>query len=49
MAIFHYSNNVIARSKKGAAAKLSEACGSTKGDQRVAVMPVVAAATYRAG
>ncbi|MBI3631059.1 MAG: MobA/MobL family protein [Candidatus Sungbacteria bacterium] len=49
MAIFHYSNNVITRSKKGEAAKLSGARGSTKGDQRVAVMSVVSAAAYRAG
>lgn len=49
LAIFHYSNNVITRSKKGAAAKLAGARGSTAGDQRVAVMSVVAAAAYRAG
>jgi hypothetical protein len=49
MAIYHYSSSVITRSKKGAAAKLSGARGSTAGDQRVAVMSVVAAAAYRAG
>jgi len=40
MAIFHYSNNVITRSKKERRPKLSGARGSTKGDQRVAVMSV---------
>ncbi len=49
MAIYHYSGSVVTRSKKGAAAKASGARGSTKGDRRVAVSSVVAAAAYRAG
>lgn len=48
MAIYHYSTSVITRSKKGAMAKAKGARGSTRGDERVAVCSVVAAAAYRA-